>query len=221
MKSLLYSLVITSAFVSCVGVDVADVELLPKRLEITDYPTTLKVGDSYELQAIKIDSVGSPHMITASWISSDPAVATIDGEMITGVSGGMVTLQASYEDLTTSVDVEITMGETQGNATERTGMLMGRSSYAITGDFRIFKDENNDKTYLEFTNAEIDNNVPGPYYYLSNSTNSVTGGIQLGVAEDGDSIWELTSDVEVNTYDVVIVWCLPFSVTLGFGEFDN
>lgn len=222
MKTLIYSLVLTSAFTCCVGVDVANIELLPQRLEITDYPSQLKIGESYQLKAIKIDSVGSPHMVNPIWTSSDETIASVDGQIVNGIAEGIIQLQARYNDLTTTVEIMVTQNETlSGNLLERTGILMGRSGYDITGGFRIFKDGDLDKVYLEFTDAMIDDNVPGPYYYLSNTTNSVTGGIMLGVAEDGDSIWELPSDVSVNTYNVVIVWCQPFGVTLGFGEFEN
>jgi hypothetical protein len=207
--------------VSCVGVDVQDIVLVPQRLEITDFPTQLKVGDTYQLQVVRFDSVGEPHIVHATWESSDINLATVQDDIITGVAEGAVTLTATYEDLSDEVSVEITMEETQTNQTERMGSLMGSGGYDISGSFRIYYDSDTDKTYLEFIDAVIDGDAPGPYYYLSNATNSVTGGVQLGHADSGDTIYELGSDVTVNTYDVVVVWCDPFSVTLGYGQFDN
>jgi hypothetical protein len=208
-------------FVSCVGVDVEDIILLPKRLEITDYPVQLQEGEIYSLEATKFDSIGDTHIVSPTWTSSDPTKATISGNTITGVSQGVVTLHAVYEDLSAEVSVTITADTTQENAKERAGILMGNGGYEMSGNFRIYEDDMTGETMLEFIDAMIDDGVPGPVYYLSNSTSSIADGVRLGEATSGSVSYNLGTDVTINTFSAVVIWCDPFNVLLGYGEFEN
>jgi hypothetical protein len=220
MNRLIFLLVIS--LTACVGVDVLDIILVPPRLEITSYPTQLQVGDSFQLQAIKFDSVGAPVNAEVVWTVSNSAFAGINeaGQLV-GLSEGTVDLAASLGALQDQVTLNITASETKSSQTLRTGTLQGVGGYDITGDFKIYQDSLTGKVLLEFIEASIDNSTPGPYYYLSNTTNSVNGGLSLGPAGSGNSIYELDEGVTVNTYDAVVVWCEPFGVTLGFGDFDE
>ncbi|MFT4786858.1 MAG: hypothetical protein ACI9I8_001990, partial [Cellvibrionaceae bacterium] len=156
------------------------------------------------------------------WTVSNSAFAGINeaGQLV-GLSEGTVDLAASLGALQDQVTLNITASETKSSQTLRTGTLQGVGGYDITGDFKIYQDSLTGKVLLEFIEASIDNSTPGPYYYLSNTTNSVNGGLSLGPAGSGNSIYELDEGVTVNTYDAVVVWCEPFGVTLGFGDFDE
>ena len=222
MRPFIVLLLFATLVTACVGTDVLEIELKDVRLEITDFPSQLQVNDSYQLQALRFDSVGAPMIIQPEWSVSDESVAAISADgIMTGIAEGNVMVIATYQALSAEVTVEISMEETMGNGTERTGSLMGRGGYDISGGFRIFVDETTGHTMLEFINAEIDNSAPGPYYYLSNSTNNVSGGINLGPAPDGNKSYDLGEEVTISSYSTVVVWCEPFGVTLGYGQFEN
>ena len=59
--------------------------------------------------------------------------------------------------------------------------------------------------------------------YLATSATSVTGGAMLGPLEmtTGAQLYTVPEGVNLATYDFVIVYCQPFGVPFGFGEFDN
>jgi hypothetical protein len=205
---------------SCVGTDVLEVELVPARVEITDYPISIREGETFQLGAVYFDSVGAPtNQTNFTWISSDPTILSVqENGLIEALSMGTVEIADILGQAEDRVMIEVNE-ETVTASSERTGSLEGRGGYDISGNFRIYEEDGT--VILEFTDAVIDNTAPGAYYYLSNQSNSVNGGLNLGPAPSGDSIYELPDDVSINTYDVVVVWCEPFAVTLGFGEFDN
>ncbi|MDE0471638.1 MAG: DM13 domain-containing protein, partial [Ekhidna sp.] len=90
------------------------------------------------------------------------------------------------------------------------------------GDFTINRNQDGD-VILTVTNYQPAG--PGPYFYLSNQNNSVANGLELGKAETGGNITinvsEIDNSVDLTTYNFLLVWCKPFNVRLGFGEFNN
>ena len=76
-----------------------------------------------------------------------------------------------------------------------------------------------DLTLFFESNFEASNG-PGLHVYLSNQAEGVAGGIDLGElkSNEGAQQYALPDDININTYDYVIIYCKPFSVVFGNGE---
>lgn len=205
---------------ACVGEDIAPVSLIDSRIQITEFPEQLMVGESFDLKAEYFDSLGAPVVRSFNWTSSNVELATVDSfGKLTAIDTGNVTVRASAGTVSDSVSIKISKDETIVVVTMRSGTLMGRSGYKISGNFRVFRD--GEKVKLEVTNAQIDNAAPGPFYYLSNQQNSINGALSFGKASNGNATFELPSGSTVSTYNYLLVWCDPFNVLLGYGQFSN
>ncbi|OEK07258.1 hypothetical protein BFP71_04110 [Roseivirga misakiensis] len=107
-------------------------------------------------------------------------------------------------------------------ALERTGSFMGLRNYTVNGDFTL--SENGDNLELTFSSNFQSSNGPGLFVYLSNNSTRVTGGIELGQlsANSGTQTYIISrQNAELDTYNHVIIYCKPFGVAFGTGEFDN
>ncbi len=207
------------AVVDSVVIRVIDsVDPLDEALVIQTFPTSLEVGQTFQMSASFFDSTGMENSaVPITWSSNNPTIASITGSgLVEGLTVGSTTISASAQGLEDEVSISVT--STPMDIT-RTGLLEGRG-YDISGGFELFVE--NDSLYLEVTEASIDSNAPGPYFYLSNQDESVSGGINLGQSQNGDFVINITRDfpsVELFTYDYFVVWCEPFRVTLGVGQF--
>lgn len=222
MKRLLILLV---PMLSCVGVDVLDIELFEERIQISTFPLQLQVGDSFQMEAVFFDSIGQPSSSGLVWSSSAPEVALISsaGEL-TGLAEGTTevsVMNPKYTDVSASMVIEVTQGETLVSSSIRTGSLQGVGGYAISGEFLMYEDSTSGDLMLDIIDAQIDNTAPGPFFYLSNLPNAVNGGISFGEAFNGNYQFILPDTLTVQSYDVLVVWCEPFGVTLGYGNFDE
>lgn len=80
-------------------------------LSIDPRDVTVAVGGSTQLRATVLDGDGRQSDVTggATWTSSDPAVARVDGGRVTGVSvGGPVVITATYRGVTAQATVTVT-----------------------------------------------------------------------------------------------------------------
>lgn len=204
----------------CIGTDLLDVEITDPVLRISFFPTQLQVADSFQLQFEYRDSLGSPANRPIAWISSDTSVASINEQgLLIGLDTGQTIITAVVGNATDQVMIQVTKEETIVAVNSRTGSLMGRAGYRIMGNFTV--SINDEKTILTIINAQIDNTAPGPVYYLGNSKSSIANALRLGVANSGDQTYELPENITITTYDLLIVWCDPFNVLLGYGEFKD
>ena len=156
-----------------------------------------------------------------SWSSSDDAVMPIGSNGRALANGrGTVTITARAGNAVNSLVVEVG-DETIGATTQRMGSFRGLSSYTVEGGFTLFEDQG--ALMLRLEEDFQASNGPGLYLYLASSATSVTGGVQLGALEmtTGSQLYTVPDGVTLETYDFVIVYCQPFGVPFGFGEFEN
>jgi len=75
-------------------------------------PTTasLTVGGSQQLTALATDSQGRQQDVTAAatWTSSDPNVATVNGGVVQAVGPGSATVTATWDNLSAAATVDVT-----------------------------------------------------------------------------------------------------------------
>ncbi len=192
--------------------------LVDPEIKITSFAMFLDVGEEFQFEAEYFDEMGQVDAdAMISWSSSNETILSITNQgLATGIASGSVTVEASFDGIRSSVEVNV-----QGEVTERSGSLMG-TGYDISGNFSLAENENGD-LILTVTNYTPD--APGPYFYFTNQNNNVANGLELGDADEAGSyeinISELDESVELSTYNVLMVWCKPFNVRLGYGEFED
>ncbi|WP_462248208.1 DM13 domain-containing protein [Ekhidna sp.] len=213
-----------SGFSDAVTLTVVDgTVMVDPEVRITHFIEEVNVGENFQFQASYFDSNAMvDEDQTISWTSSNTSVLTIDNTgLATGIAQGEVTIEASANGVATDLTVSV-VGEA---TTTRTGSLQG-TGYSISGDFSMTYNEDDD---LILTVSNFNTDGPGPYFYLTNQTTSIANGLNLGSAESNGSytinVSEIARDesveVDLFTYSVLMIWCEPFGVRLGFGEFDN
>ncbi|MEQ8711706.1 MAG: DM13 domain-containing protein [Cyclobacteriaceae bacterium] len=206
---------------SCIGTDILDVQPIPERVVFTASLEAIKVGEAFTFEATHYDKFGMATSNPIAWSTSNAAVMTIgaNGRALAN-SEGMVTITARSGEAVNSIEIEVG-DETIGATTQRMGTLQGLSDYTVEGGFTLFEDQGG--LILRLEDDFQASNGPGLYLYLATSATSVTGGAQLGPLEmnSGSQLYEVPEGVTLETYDFLIVYCQPFGVPFGFGEFDN
>lgn len=197
-----------------------DPVMLDPILRMVQFAQFLTEEDEFTFRADYYDENGLVDEDAAiTWSSSDGSILSVDENGLAVAHGpGTAAIRADFQN--TSASMEITIEAANNNA-ERSGSLMG-TGYSIEGDFTLSENEDGD-LILTITNYSPDG--PGPYFYLTNQSSNVANGLSLGDARtSGDitiNVSDIDSSVELNTYNFLMIWCEPFSVRLGFGEFDN
>ena len=207
--------------VSCIDTDIVDQELVPARVSITSKADSIRIGDSFQFQAQYFDDLGNVVDADITWASSDPSIISIQGSgLATANSEGNVTISAMANE--TSDMVMVNAGEsTSVPPNERTGTFRGNRDYVVNGTFTL--SDNPGELLLTFSDDFSATNGPGLYVYLTNSESSTSGGVELGELQsnNGAQTYEVDDEVQLGTYDYVLVYCKPFGVAFGIGKFDE
>ena len=202
---------------------------VPREILITQSRSQLSLGESYQFVAMVFDESGQEiPAASISWNSENASIISItDGGQATGVAEGTTNIIASFEGLEAVVAVTVVADQQEmqeeETSTTRSGTLSGRGGYDISGEFQLSVNSAGG-IILTLSNPSIDPSAPGPYYYLSNQANAVSGGINLGKADNNVLSIDITSQfpgTTIDQFDFLVVWCEPFSVTLGAGPFDD
>ena len=191
-----------------------------EELRMVAFTEQLSVGSSFQFEAQYFNSAGEVDpTVVPEWSSSAPTILSIDENgLASALTEGRASITASGNGRSRIVSVIVDSGVT---TVVRSGSLRG-TGYNISGDFSLVQE--GEQLLLNFENASIDPNAPGPYFYLSNQERSVSGGVNLGKSQDGTfsiNVTAIMANTTVDTYDYVVVWCEPFNVTLGVGSLSN
>ncbi len=117
--------------------------------------------------------------------------------------------EAEAEEPTTS-DEEMMPGEI---VTLASGSFLGLSNYEVTGDALVLND-GTEQRFLRFENFESSNGPDLKVYLRADSGEFVSLGELKGNV--GDQNYEISTDVDLDVFSTVEIWCERFSV--GFGE---
>lgn len=94
-----------------------------------------------------------------------------------------------------------------------TGAFSGNSRYEITGDALVLND-GSEQRFLRFENFESSNGPDLKVYLRAADGNFVSLGDLKG--NIGDQNYEIPTDVDLDVFSTVEIWCERFSV--GFGQ---
>lgn len=226
IKSILYSSCIAIAFSACVGEDIIQDEV-PERVTIANPVETLAVGGTHQFTATFWNNVGMEESADLVWASSNTDVVTITNQgLATGVGLGDADITVSLDGrfdvsqvfMVRTGDMTVEVEET----VERAGALRTTSSYALAGDFTL--SDNNGSLELTFAqNFVASSSLPGLYVYLTNNPNTINGALEIGPVTSfaGAHSYTVPGTVDINDYSYVLMYCKPFVVKVGDGEFQN
>ncbi len=209
------------AFASCIGTDIVEQELIPERVQITSKADSIKVGESFTFEAQYFDNLGNPVVSDFVWESSDPGIISIDASGVAQANAaGNATLTVKVNEASDATVVNA--GEvTSTPEEEREGVFTGNRDYVVNGDFNLSNATG--ELVLTFANNFTASNGPGLYVYLTNSETSISGGFEAGrlKSNSGGQTYTLTGNINVNTYDYVLIYCKPFGIPFGVGQFEE
>ncbi len=170
----------------------------------------IEAGASLQLSAQAFDIGGAEITGTAiSWLSSDMAIATVDATgLVNGLANGTVRITAEVSGVK-SLPLELVVG-----TVARTGTFSGLSGYTVSGSVTISAEGNGLK--ITFGSDFTAQSGPGLFVYLSNNSNSVSGGLELEPlkANSGQQSYTVPG-IGLNDYNYVLVHCKPFNVPFG------
>jgi len=148
-----------------------------------------------------------------TWSSSNTDVVSVDqnGNIMT-LSEGMSMISASTDGISGSVTIMV------GDLTTRTGTFNGLNGYSVSGDVNLIEGEEN--LMLELGSNFSASNGPGLYVYLSNSTSSISGGLEISDLRrnSGSDLYTIEGSIAIDQFDHVIIFCKPFGVAFGSAE---
>lgn len=121
-----------TSFIACSSDDDDDDdEVAVTAVEITAESTEVEVGKTITLTA-KVSPDDATDK-TVTWTSSDPAKATVDGGVVTGVAEGTVTITAKAGDKTKTKDITVKAASTGDETGGTTGGETGGETGGTTG----------------------------------------------------------------------------------------
>ena len=178
---------------------------------------SIRVGETQQYLAAAFD-LNNDRLVgkVFSWRSSDPSVATIDNTgLVTAIMPGTVGIIASADSIDSPPAVLKVLGES------RLGMFMKKpgTSYTVRGT-AILETLEDGSLELHFGSDFSSSSGPGLHVYLSTANRVNAGSLDLGDLKmnSGGQSYQIFGGVELETYNWVIIHCLPFNVTFGFAE---
>ena len=141
-----------------------------------------------------------------------------------GLSGNAATPQTDTSaDLSSSVSVDVSVDKNTPPTNQRqdtnipTSEVVGTFGHKASGSLKVYKSA--DSTILRFENFKT---IDGPrlHVYLVKSLDDIGQQVRSGDFVDlgyrkgtsGDINYEIPSDVDIDDYNYIIHWCVPFRV---------
>lgn len=203
----------------CVGTDLvnAPVGSVGPRIDLNPVVASVDVGGSLVLTATYRDSSGMENRATMlTWSSSDASIATVDRDgVVAGHRPGECRIVASFGDVSSPATIVTVVGDSL-RIVRRVGILMPGP---ITGDTAfgtvVLEKRSDGVAILRFGHDFRSMSGPGLHVFLS-PTNAPEG-IDLGSLKQtsGAHDYQLPLGTMPESYDWVVVRCVPFNVTFG------
>ncbi len=227
MKNYFVLLSLVVFLVGCIGDDIV-LDTVEEKVIILNPIDSLELNTEYQFEANFLNQTGQAESQTITWSSSDPNIFSIDANgLATGNAVGTAEVIA-VANKPGSDPVEarqsLTVAETVTNPGGfiRTGSLQTTSSYALSGDFELIR-ENGEVSLELASNYVASSSLPGLYIYLTNKPSTISNALELGKVSvfQGAHSYALPESVEMNSYSHILYFCKPFGVKVGDGAFEN
>lgn len=215
-------LITTLSVMGCIGTDIVEDIIIAEQLSINSRLETLAIGDMHQFEAEFFNELGVRVDSDISWSSSDNNVITINASgLATGISQGTALIRAASGAAQDSLAITVGAATNIADGVRR-GSFRGLRQYTVNGSFTLVED--GDNLELTFSSDFTTSSGPGLFVYLSNSSARTNGGIEVGSLKQniGAQSYSISRSMAgLDTYDHVIIYCKPFRLAFGTGEFDN
>ena len=211
-------------FSSCIGDDIV-MDAIEERLSFSTTITSLKLGESFQLEAKYFDNIGMEQTANISWESSNPAIISVDDKgLITALALGSASISATTEVvagniLQADMLIDVTEDETTTTNNIRIGELQTTSSYVLEGGFSL--EVENGQLILKLSDDyRASSSLPGLYVYLTNNPSTNNNALEISEVSvfSGAHTYEVPGNPALDTYNYVLYYCKPFGVKVGDGE---
>jgi uncharacterized protein YjdB len=189
---------------------VARVEVLPQSVQRRPGESQQFTATAYNINNQVI--AGRP----VAWSSSNTSVATITAAgMATAQSVGATSITAIIDGIE-SLPATLTV-----SANSRVGTFVMRpgSGHDVRGTATLSQ-QGNGSLILAFGSDFASAGGPDVRVYLSTTNTVGAGSLDLGRLQryTGAQSYNVPSNVQLNTYDWVIIHCVPFNITFGYAR---
>ena len=194
-------------------------------IRITNPLDTIGLETTYLFKTEYLNAAGKMENVTQIWTSADPSTISVDANgLAKGIAFGetMITVQTlNSPSVQTTIRVAVGTTTVVSAATDRTATLNSTSVYTLGGD-ALLKNDNGIITLRLASNYFADTGLPGLYVYLSNSTNTNAGALEIGPVSvfNGTHSYTLPNGTDINAYQHVLYFCKPFGQRVGHGTFN-
>jgi hypothetical protein len=190
---------------------VAQVVVVPDSVE-------LALGSSERFTAMALNLSGGPvSNATFTWESSAPDVASIDGQgLARALKAGTTEVTATTGGVRSLPAVLRVPGQ------RRTGLFAARggTNYTVRGT-AILEEQEDGALVVRFEDNFATSSGPGLEVFLSSTSVVNAGSLNLGTLQStrGAQSYRVGDrSVALDTYDFVVIHCVPFNVTFGAAQ---
>lgn len=116
VKKLIKTLLILFTIVlsGCIGIDFEDDPIVGERIEVTLSQVALQIDQTFQAEAVFYDQYGLTKDVAFNWVSSAPAIASVNGEgLITAHAGGLASITVSFSSTQNEISVNVVLDENQ------------------------------------------------------------------------------------------------------------
>jgi hypothetical protein len=215
--------IIVSSLIGCIGDDFVDDEIDPV-IKISNPIAQIELGTTHQFEYNYFNNIGQKENITdAVWTSSDETKLSIDPSgLASAIEEGFCMIKIERNGTSglvmDAIEVEVIDMPVDDPDETKSGTIQTTSSYVLTGDFTIIKEEDNLK--ISFAdNYEASTALPGLYVYLSNNPSTIAGAFEIGAVTVFSGIHDYTvPNVGINDFQYLLYFCKPFNVKVGDGK---
>lgn len=183
---------------------------------ITSSSNKIEIGSTLQLNANAYNVNSSTlNNINFNWSSSDNSIATVNNNgLVTAVASGSASITASAGEVISSPFFITVLGST------RNGTFVKNPSqdHVVSGSV-ILKENSDGSLLLQFGSNFASSGGPDIRVYLSNTT-SINNSYEVGVLKSTSGAQEyiIPSNIKLNSYDYVLIHCVPFNITFGWAK---
>lgn len=184
---------------------------------------TLSVGATLQFSAKAYDGNNqevSGQMV--AWASSNPSILSINAVgLATGQSAGMASVTASVAGVN-SLPVSIEVMPVGGSS--RSGNFSGNMGYSVSGTATLQQTGSSLKLVLG-SNFQSSNGPQLGVYLAKTASGGLNSQNSLKLANllsnSGMQEYNVPAGVDLNDFDYVVIYCIPFNVRFGTAQLGN
>lgn len=184
---------------------------------ITGSKSNLNSGDTLILQVEAYNFNGNRiNDVTFNWNSSDESVLTVNSSgTVKAISAGTAFVTAIINNISSSPYRITVTGKVRTGSFEKNP----NQDHVVSGG-AILKENAYGTLKLEFDSTFASSGGPDIRVYLSVNQSISGNSFEVGTLKStsGKQTYNISSSVNINDYDFVLIHCVPFNITFGWAK---